>query len=74
MSREAGRRVGGLVTTARHSSTMGRKSVASRRARFEQQADPDGVLSDEERARRADLLMRAHMLRLAAASAKARRR
>lgn len=43
-------------------------------ARFEREADPDGVLGPEERARRADLLMRAHMLRMARRSARARRR
>jgi hypothetical protein len=43
------------------------------RARFEREADPDGVLGVAERARRADALMTAHMLRLARASAKARR-
>jgi hypothetical protein len=44
------------------------------RAKFEQQADPDGVLPLDERARRADALQRAHMLRLSQASARARRR
>ncbi|WP_222267190.1 hypothetical protein [Modestobacter marinus] len=43
------------------------------RARFEREADPDGILDAAERARRADALMTAHMLRLARASAKTRR-
>src|SRR3954454_13074957 len=43
------------------------------RARFEREADPAGVLDVAERARRADALFGAHMLRLARASAKARR-
>lgn len=43
-------------------------------AKFEREADPDGVLPPEERARRTDLLMRAHMLRMARRSAQARRR
>jgi hypothetical protein len=42
------------------------------RARFEREADPEGVLDVAERARRADALFAAHMLRLARASAKAR--
>jgi hypothetical protein len=42
------------------------------RAKFEREADPDGTLDPAERARRADTLMTAHMLRLARASAKAR--
>lgn len=43
------------------------------RARFERDADPDGVLDVAERARRADALFAAHMLRLARASARVRR-
>lgn len=43
------------------------------RARFEREADPDGVLSDDERTRRGDDLMRAHMLRMSLAAKKARR-
>lgn len=33
--------------------------------RFERQADPDGVMPPAERARRAEMLMRAHMIGLA---------
>lgn len=43
------------------------------RARFEREVDPDGVLTIAERARRADALFAAHMLRLSRASAVARR-
>lgn len=43
-------------------------------AKFEREADPDGLLAPDERARRADLLMRAHMLRMARRSAQARSR
>ena len=42
------------------------------RAKFEREADPDGVLDPTERTRRAQALLTAHMLRLARASAKAR--
>lgn len=42
-------------------------------ARFEREADPDGVLPPDERTRGADLLMRAHMLRMARRSAQVRR-
>jgi hypothetical protein len=42
--------------------------------RFERQVDPDGFLSDAERARRAEQAMRAYMARLALRSAQARRR
>ena len=44
------------------------------RAKLEREADPDGVLPPHERARRADQLHHAHMLRMALASAKARSR
>jgi|SRR3954470_3793837 hypothetical protein len=43
-------------------------------ATFERLVDPEGVLAPDERSRRAESLMRAHMLRLARASAQARRR
>lgn len=44
------------------------------RAKFENQADPDGTLSPIERARRADSLMRAHMLRMSLRAKTARRK
>ena len=44
------------------------------RAKFEREADPDGFLNADERARRADSLMRAHMLRMTIAAKKARSR
>jgi hypothetical protein len=44
------------------------------RAKFEREADPDGVLPPHIRARRADQLMQAHMLRMARASAAKRAR
>lgn len=42
-------------------------------ARFERQVDPDGVLPEPERKRRADAARRAHMQRLAFRSSRARR-
>jgi hypothetical protein len=42
--------------------------------RFQRQVDPDGSLSEAERARRAEQAMRAHMARMALRSAQARRR
>jgi hypothetical protein len=44
------------------------------RAKFEREADPDGVLPPDERARRADHLQHAHMLRMARAAAQSRAR
>jgi hypothetical protein len=41
-------------------------------ARFEREADPDGVLDPTERARRAAHLRRAYFARLALASSRAR--
>jgi hypothetical protein len=52
-------------------------TAAARRARdekFLQLVDPEGVLDPRERALRAEAARRAHFLRMAAASAKARRR
>jgi hypothetical protein len=52
-------------------------TAAARRAandRFEREVDPDGVLSVAERQRRAAYARRAHMQRMALASAKARKR
>jgi hypothetical protein len=46
---------------------------AALRARFERQADPDGVLPPDERGRRADALQQAHMLRMSLAARKARK-
>ncbi|WP_432050270.1 hypothetical protein [Verrucosispora sp. NA02020] len=43
-------------------------------ARFERQVDPEGVLPLDERRKRAESAKKAHMLRLAAASAAARAR
>jgi hypothetical protein len=42
--------------------------------RFERQADPDGILSAAERARRAEHLRKAYFLRLSLKSAQARRK
>jgi hypothetical protein len=53
------------------------RTAPARRAaleRFQRQVDPDGSLSEAERARRAEQAMRAHMARLALRSARARRR
>jgi len=43
-------------------------------AKFEAQVDPDGTLSPDERARRAEHARKAHFARLALKSARARRR
>ena len=47
--------------------------LAAALAKFEREADPDGVLPPEERTRRAEHLRRAHLARIALKSAKARR-
>jgi hypothetical protein len=44
------------------------------RARFEREADPEGKLSPQERARAADRLQQAHMIRMSLKAAAARRR
>jgi hypothetical protein len=52
------------------------RTAAARQAsldRFEKQVDPDGTMDPAERSRRAESLKTAHYLKMAAASAKARR-
>lgn len=69
-----GRRVGGLTVQARYGGAVAARARKGLAAKFEREADPDGVLPEAERQRRAALLMRAHMLRLSSKSAAARRR
>jgi hypothetical protein len=60
-----------------HATVGNNRMEAARREftdRFEREADPDGLLSPEERARKAEHLLREHMARLALASAQARRK
>ena len=68
-------RIGAHVGHARHdpNERLG-KARAAFQSRFELEADPDGVLPPEERARRAQQLRKAHYARLAYLSAEARRR
>jgi hypothetical protein len=47
---------------------------AALKAKWERLADPDGTLEPEVRARRAGMLLRAHMISLSLAAAEARRR
>jgi hypothetical protein len=67
-----------IAAFAKHSRYEAKESTRPARqaflARFEREVDPDGVLSPEERARRAECARRAHFMRLAFLSAKARRK
>lgn len=68
-------RIGAHVLHARYDPQS--TTAAARKAflrQFERTVDPDGILSPEERARRADHERRAHMARLAYRSAMARRK
>jgi hypothetical protein len=60
----------------RHSRTDGHSSTAAARdgflRRFLTEVDPDGVLPEAERIRRAERARRAHMLSLSSKSARAR--
>ncbi|MGI5834970.1 MAG: hypothetical protein ACOX87_00580 [Chloroflexota bacterium] len=49
-----------------------RKAREGFNAKFLREVDPDGVLPEEERVRRAEMARRAHFSRLALASVKAR--
>ena len=66
-----------LAAHAMHGRHDARATTAKARAaflaRFEQQADPDRLLTPAERERRAQQLRRAYFAQLALASAKARR-
>ncbi len=66
-------RIGGLTKAARHDGeTLTAAARAGFLKRFEIEVDPNGVLTPEERSRRADAARRAHMARLAMRSAMAR--
>ena len=58
-------------TTDRTARTEPARRANARR--YERQVDPDGVLSPDERAKRAESARMAHMYRMALASHKARR-
>ena len=68
---------GRIGAYALHASHDPRETTANARAaflkRFEREVDPDGTLSVDERRRRAVSACKAHMARLALASARARR-
>ncbi|MDH4283496.1 MAG: hypothetical protein OEV36_12635, partial [Myxococcales bacterium] len=66
-------RIGALVVHARGHTNTG-PARAAFHTKFEREVDPEGILAPEERARRADYARRAHMSRLALASAVARQR
>jgi hypothetical protein len=71
--RRLSNRIGGLTYHAKHGSTdLSRLGVQGNLARFEREVDPGNLLPAEERRSRALALRRAHMARLALASAKAR--
>lgn len=58
-------RIGGTIRTARHDpQEFARAGQGGLLARFAAEIDPDGLLSDEERFKRAVRMRRAHMLRL----------
>jgi hypothetical protein len=74
-SRTLRARIGGLTRHAMHGSEdLSRRGRDAMLARFEAQVDPEGKLRPEERRSRAVALRKAHMARLALASAVARRR
>lgn len=72
---------GRIGAYAKWSKTDPKEGTAAARAAspgslayFEKQVDPEGVLSEAERLRRAEAARRAHFTRLALASARARRK
>lgn len=68
-------RIGGFITHSRYNSAeIAAHARRGFNARFEKEVDPDGLLPDTERARRADMARKAYFARLALKSADARRR
>lgn len=68
-------RVGGLRTQGLHDPReITQPAREAFLAKWERLADPKGVLAPPERERRARRLLKSHMLKLALASAAARRR
>lgn len=67
-------RAGAYESWARTPDRSARTAPARRAlmAKFEAQVDPDGTLTPQERAKRAEYAWRAHFARLAAKSAQAR--
>lgn len=68
-------RLGGLATSSRHDGSE--QTAAARQGflrKFLDEVDPDRVLGEEERLRRAEAARRLHMARLAWLSAKSRGR
>ncbi len=67
-------RIGAFVTHSRHDAKeLTAKARETFLARFEREVDPDGVLPEAERRRRAEAARKAYFSRLAYQSAKARR-
>ena len=65
----------GAHTSWANTTDRSARTEAARRAawnRFDRLADPEGVLSDEERSRRAEHLRRANFTRMALASSRSR--
>jgi hypothetical protein len=65
-----------LAAYEQHARGLGntRPATAAFLARFEREVDPDGVLPPEERERRAQYALRAHMVRLSLRAEQKRRR
>jgi hypothetical protein len=75
--RELAASIGSLTRWSRVHGDAARRDAlapanAGRRAKWEREADPDGVLSPEDLAAAVDRLRKAHYRRMALASAKAR--
>lgn len=67
-----------IAAYALHSTRDPKETTAKARqtflARFEKEVDPEGILPEAERLRRAECAKKAHFARLALASSKARRK
>lgn len=68
-------RLGAYIAHSRHDGLeITRAAREAFRSKFEREVDPDGVLPEDERLRRAEMARKAHFARLALKSAQVRRR
>ena len=72
--KSAAARIGGLsLHIDGDSYAIAARARAGLQAKFEREADPDGTLAPEERARRVELVRRRHYARVGLKAAKTRR-
>jgi hypothetical protein len=64
--------IAGATRSSKQNADVGKTARAALFRRFENEVDPDGVLDEIERKRRAKAALRAHMLRMSFKASRAR--